>query len=103
MFDAERSKIVAFKVAEGMTEEKAEAAYGENPDFYDSFFVPERARWSYLQQKLNDASEPYGGVLDKALAALREANPQLEHVLGSRVFHGCQAISGWFLTTRARI
>ena len=44
VFDAERSKIVALKVAEGMTEEKAEAAYGENPDFYDSFFLPERAR-----------------------------------------------------------
>jgi type I restriction enzyme M protein len=53
----------------------------ENPDYYDSFFVPERARWSYLQSKLADASEPYGGVLDKALGALSETNETLEHVL----------------------
>ncbi len=53
----------------------------ENPDYYDTFFVPERARWAYLQSKLADAAEPYGGVLDKALGALSEANDALEHVL----------------------
>jgi len=53
----------------------------ENPDYYDTFFVPGRARWSYLQSKLADAAEPYGGVLDKALGALSEANEALEHVL----------------------
>ena len=52
-----------------------------NPDYYDGFFVPERARWNYLQDKLNDATESYGGVLDKALGALSEANETLEHVL----------------------
>ena len=31
--------------------------------------------------KLNDASEPFGSVLDKALGALSEANESLEHVL----------------------
>src|SRR5439155_17244199 len=91
VFDDESSKIVALKVAEGMAKEKAESAYGENPDFYDSFFVPERARWSYLQQRLNDAREPYGQVLDKALAALREANPQLEHVLDHVFFMDVQS------------
>ena len=39
----------------GMVKEKAETEYGENPDFYDGFFVPERARWMYLQDKLGDA------------------------------------------------
>jgi type I restriction enzyme M protein len=53
----------------------------DNPDYYNSFFVPERARWSYLQSKLSDATEPYGGVLDKALGALTDANDALEHVL----------------------
>ena len=81
VFDAEREKIVGAKVAQGMVKEKAETEYGENPDFYDEFFVPERARWSYLQEKLSDATEPYGGVLDKALAALAEHNDSLEHVL----------------------
>src|SRR6266516_4466909 len=81
VFDAEREKIVGRKVEQGMVKEKAESQYGENPDFYDGFFVPERARWSYLQGRLSDASESYGSVLDKALGALSEANPQLEHVL----------------------
>ncbi|MBI3060330.1 MAG: SAM-dependent DNA methyltransferase, partial [Deltaproteobacteria bacterium] len=81
VFDAEREKIVAAKVTQGMVKEKAESEYGENPDFYDEFFVPERARWAYLQDKLSDATEPYGSVLDKALAALAEHNESLEHVL----------------------
>jgi type I restriction enzyme M protein len=67
VFDAERESI---------TERNR-----ENPDYYDTFFVPDRARWSYLQSKLADASEPYGAVLDKALGALSETNETLEHVL----------------------
>ena len=48
VFDAEREKIVGRKVEQGMIKEVAETQYGENADFYDGFFVPERARWSYL-------------------------------------------------------
>ena len=81
VFDAERQKIVGGKVEQGMIQEVAETQYGENADFYDGFFVPERARWTYLQTRLGDATEPYGSVLDKALGALSEANESLEHVL----------------------
>jgi hypothetical protein len=81
VFDAERERIVARKIEQGMAVRDAEATYGENPDYYDGFFVPERARWTYLQMKLNDATESYGSVLDKALGALSEANDILEHVL----------------------
>lgn len=81
VFDAEREKIVGRKVVQGMVREEAESRYGENSDFYEDFFVPGRARWNYLQSRLNDASEPYGSVLDKALGALSEANDSLEHVL----------------------
>ena len=81
VFAGEREGIVGRKVEQGMIKEAAEAGYGENPDFYNGFFVPERARWAYLQDKLNDATEPFGGVLDKALCALSEANDSLEHVL----------------------
>jgi type I restriction enzyme M protein len=59
VFDAEREKIVGTRIEQGMAKEKAEG-YGEDPDYYDGFFVPERARWSYLQDKLGDAKEPYG-------------------------------------------
>ncbi|PYS34636.1 MAG: type I restriction endonuclease subunit M, partial [Acidobacteria bacterium] len=81
VFEAEREKIVGRKVEQGMGLNDAETNYGENPDYYDSFFVPERARWNYLQDKLNDATVVYGSVLDTALGALSEANESLEHVL----------------------
>src|SRR5437773_7839701 len=81
VFEAEREKIVGRKVEQGMELNDAETNYGENPDFYDGFFVPETARWAYLQDKLNDATEAYGSVLDKALGALSEANESVEHVL----------------------
>jgi len=81
VFETAREKIVRLKIAQGLSREEAERQYGENPDFYDEFFVPERARWPYLQECLNDAATPYGSVLDKALAALSEANESLQHVL----------------------
>jgi type I restriction enzyme M protein len=81
VWQTEHDALVERKIAQGVSLAEAEASYGENPDFYDSFFVPERARWSYLQSKLSDAAEPYGGVLDKALGALSEQNESLEHVL----------------------
>ena len=81
VFDAEREKIVGKKVDQGGVAEEVEQTYGEDPDYYDGFFVHPRARWSFLVQKLNDASEPYGAVLDKALGALSEENESLEHVL----------------------
>jgi type I restriction enzyme M protein len=81
VFDAEREKIIGRRVEQGMIREVAETQYGENADFYDRFFVPERARWTYLQSRINDASELFGSVLDKALGALSEANESLEHVL----------------------
>src|SRR5207248_2808335 len=77
VFDGEREKLIHRKVDQGLSIERAEADYGENPDYYDSFFVPKRARWSYLLQRLNDASEPYGSVLDKALGGLTEENESL--------------------------
>lgn len=81
VFDAENEKIVGRKVDEGMAHDAASTTYGENPDYYDGFFVPERARWKYLQDKLNDGTAVYGSVLDTALGALSEANESLEHVL----------------------
>ena len=81
VWQAEHDALVALKVTQGISPAEAEANYGENPDYYDSFFVPERARWSHLQNKLNDATEVYGNVLDTALGALTEHNDSLEHVL----------------------
>ena len=81
VFEAEREKLIEEKIAKGMSRGKAEEKYGEDPNYYNSFFVPERARWGYLESKLGDAREPYGKVLDKALGAMSDANEALEHVL----------------------
>ena len=69
VFDAEREKIVGRRVEQGMIQEVAETQYGENADFYDSFFVSERARWTYLQSRINDASVR-AEFLDSFVAAL---------------------------------
>ena len=37
VFDAEREKIVARKIEQGMEAHEAEGLYGENPDFYDGY------------------------------------------------------------------
>jgi type I restriction-modification system DNA methylase subunit len=50
VFTAERESIVHQKVKEGMAREAVEKKYGENPDYYDGFFVPEHSRWAYLQE-----------------------------------------------------
>jgi HsdM N-terminal domain len=92
VFDAENEKIVGRKVEQGMEVREARAQYGENSDYDDGFFVPECARWDYLQVKLNDATESYGGVLDKALSALSDANDLLEHVLDHIQFLRTQGI-----------
>lgn len=49
VFREEWDAIVDRKVAWGMIQEEVESQYGENPDYYATFFVPERARWSHLQ------------------------------------------------------
>jgi len=115
VFDAEREKLVTRKVETGMAQEEAEEEYGEDPDFYDGFFVPQRARWSYLQSKLQDATVQFGHVLDTALQALAEANTEsLEHVLdhvqfirtqsGKRVLsdEACKALVRHFSAYRLR-
>lgn len=80
-FMAERDKLIRTKVAAGMSQADAEVKYGENPDYYNEFFVPPQSRWPHLQDRLNDASVPYGSVLDQALVGLGEKNSSLEHVL----------------------
>ena len=57
VFDAEHEKIVGARSSRAWPWTRPRS-YGENPDYYDGFFVPERARWAYLQSKLNDATKP---------------------------------------------
>ena len=78
VFDEERRRVIEREQARGRTLEEAERR-ADDPDFYDdAFFVPERARWTYLRNELH---HQVGDGLNKALGALEEANPSLEGVL----------------------
>ncbi len=75
-FDEDRAKLLA-----SYQQQKARQAIIDkqldNPDKYD-FFVPERARWINIQHLKKDV----GTKLNKALAALEDANPNtLQDVL----------------------
>ncbi|MFV8246854.1 N-6 DNA methylase [Mycolicibacterium peregrinum] len=76
-FEAERDKVIADQRAKGRNQAEAEKR-AENSAFYDTFYVPERARWPYLR---DHAHKQVGNELNKALQALEERNPALEGVL----------------------
>ena len=74
VFDAEREKIVGRKVEQGM----AQGGGGDRntakiPTSTTTSSFPSAPAGHTCKSKLNDAAEPYGSVLDKALGALSEA------------------------------
>ena len=78
VFDEERQRVVEKQLARGRSQAEAERR-AEDRDFYrEAFFVPERARWADLRDELH---HQVGDGLNKALAALEEANESLEGVL----------------------
>lgn len=79
-FDAIRTRVIAEQLQKGRTTAEAERL-AEMKHFYrDHFYVPERARWSYLRARSREKN--VGDLLNKALAALEEANtPALTGVL----------------------
>lgn len=76
-FEAEREKVIADQLAKGRNQAEAEKR-AENSAFYETFYVPERARWPHLR---DHAHKQVGNELNKALQALEERNPALEGVL----------------------
>ena len=80
-FDEVRSKVVAEQVAAGRSREGAEKI-ADMPHFYrgKDFYVPDEARWPNI--KGASRRKGVGDLLNKALAALEEANtPALDGVL----------------------
>ena len=69
------------------TAERIEREEGEDYGWYDrdehQFFVPERARWSYITSLTQDI----GAAINKAFEELEEENPALEGVLASIDFN----------------
>lgn len=79
LFDQRQAEIRKQGRTEGLSDAVI-AALLEDPDQYSGkyFFVPERARWANLKHLKEDV----GSMLNKALEALEEANPEaLQDVL----------------------
>ena len=77
-FEEEHQRVIDAELAMGRTQQQADER-ANRPEFYtDSFFVPAKARWGYL---LDEVHHNVGDGLNKALAALEEANTALEGVV----------------------
>jgi len=77
IFEAKREELREMFKRQDFSDEEIEELL-EDPNVYgDTFFVSERARWG----KILNLKEDVGNQLNKALAALEEANPELDGVL----------------------
>jgi type I restriction enzyme M protein len=77
VFEIERKKLIERFEMQKQSEEKIKELI-EDPDLYsDSFFVPERTRW----ENILNLKEDVGNQLNKSLASLEDANPELDGVL----------------------
>ena len=77
VFQIEKQKIITDLKAQGYSDEEISTLI-EDPNLYgESFFVPERSRG----KNILNLKEDVGNHLNKALAALEEANPELDGVL----------------------
>jgi type I restriction enzyme M protein len=77
-FEDERHRVTASELAKGRTREQAAERAGRADFYTKSFFVPAKARWEYL---FNEVHHNVADGLNKALAALEEANAALEGVV----------------------
>lgn len=90
-FEAKRQQLIA-ENAKSTLSDKLKAERLERATFYaPQFFVPKEARWSYdldsgSKGGILYATEDVGTILNKALAAIEEANPeQLNGVLTASI------------------
>ncbi len=82
-FGEEHGKVVNYHIEHGKPKGVAEKLASNESEYDDTFFIPERARWS----KLKDLKHNIGDDLNKATAAIEERNPSLEGVLSSIDFN----------------
>jgi type I restriction enzyme M protein len=78
VFEQARDQVIADQVKAGRTKAQAEERSQAKSFYGDAFFVPPAARWANLRDELHSN---VGDGLNKALAALEEANTGLEGVL----------------------
>ena len=82
VFEAEQEQVVQHYLSIGKSREEAERLAQEEGE-YQTFFVPERARWPSLK----DLKHDIGSELNKATDSIEEHNPSLEGVLVSIDFN----------------
>jgi type I restriction enzyme M protein len=82
-FDEEREKIISVYTKRGKTPAQAEKLAEDDEEYTDTFFIPERARWSNIK----DLKHDIGAELNKAAEAIEEVNPSIEGVLISLDFN----------------
>ncbi|MGI1690126.1 type I restriction-modification system subunit M [Thermoanaerobacter uzonensis] len=77
VFESKRKDLINKFTQMGFSKEQIEDLLEDPSSYGDTFFVPERARWENILKFKEDV----GNQLNKALAALEEANPELDGVL----------------------
>ncbi len=77
VFEEKREKLAEKFKNQGYTEKEIEELLEDQNTYGDTFFVPEKARW----KNILNLKEDVGNQLNKALAAMEEANPELDGVL----------------------
>lgn len=76
-FEQEQEKVVAHYLAKGKTQAQAVELAQDKDEYTNTFFVPERGRWSHLK----DLKHDIGAELNKATEAIEKYNPTLEGML----------------------
>jgi type I restriction enzyme M protein len=69
-FEAEQQQVIADQLARGRSQAEAEQR-AEAPTFYNTFYVPQRARWEQIRDHLH---KTVGSGLNKALEDLEHSN-----------------------------
>lgn len=82
-FEEEQEKVIAHYKKKGKSEKDAKKLAEDEDEYSETFFIPERARWSNIQH----LKEDIGAELNKATEAIEDANPILEGVLVSIDFN----------------
>ncbi|MDA9810234.1 type I restriction-modification system subunit M [Planktomarina temperata] len=76
-FEEAQEGVIAHYLAEGWSQSEAEQLASDEDEYDNTFFVPERGRWSNIKNLKHDI----GSELNKATEAIEEHNPSLEGVL----------------------
>ena len=78
VFEQKRQEVVEAQLGKGRTQAQAEQRAESNSYYGETFFVPPKARWSFIRDELHKG---VGAGLDKALGDLEEFNEGLAGVL----------------------